>query len=270
MMAVFSKSPGKGLVWIIPAVVQLCFLNSCLSQGAAFLQRPIFADLSSTAFCKPSWSRRHQHNAQLATFNMAGFGGGGSENKKSSKKVRTISKNAPGAGTKPLRDAANTFDALYKESNKSKDILVDVYVRAPANNEEMCWFVGKVARQTVLEKCQGSSLPTFEEAILSQKRLIFEYAKHLRPQNIGGPFSKGLELLYGPGNSEMDVVQNKVELVPVRGSATKDISDTFSVKDVGYNPEIYLGDEINQGGLRVLRDKDGNPIKAEFEINASS
>lgn len=44
-------------------------------------------------------------------------------------------------------------------------------------------------------KLTGTCYPTEEEAILSQKRLILEYAKNqLRPQNMGGPYSKKLEL----------------------------------------------------------------------------
>ena len=37
--------------------------------------------------------------------------------------------------------------------------------------------------------------------------------------------------------------------------------------DVGYNPEIYVGDEVTDGGLRVKRDNDGNPVKDAFDIN---
>jgi hypothetical protein len=54
-------------------------------------------------------------------------------------------------------------------------------------------------------------VPTPQEAVTSQKRLILEYAKReLRPQNMGGPYyEKALELWLAPGNSEMDVVQTK-------------------------------------------------------------
>eukprot|EP00957_Ditylum_brightwellii_P060780 4614606-Ditylum_brightwellii.AAC.1 len=66
------------------------------------------------------------------------------------------------------------------------------------------------------------------EAVLSQKRLILEYAKNqLRPQNLGGPYSKNLELWMAPGDSEMDAVQNKVSFIKVDGS-TKDLSEGFS------------------------------------------
>ena len=40
--------------------------------------------------------------------------------------------------------------------------------------------------------------------------------------------------------------------------------------DVGYNPEIYVGDEREQGGLRIMRDENGHPIKPVFEINQSA
>ncbi len=113
----------------------------------------------------------------------------------------------------------------------------------------------------------GSVYPTEHEAVLSQKRLILEYSKNqLRPQNMGGPYSSSLELWIAPGDSEMDVVQNKVSLVKVEGSS-KDLRDGFHVKDVGYNPEIYVGDEKEKGGLRVVRDERGNPIRPVFEIN---
>lgn len=113
----------------------------------------------------------------------------------------------------------------------------------------------------------GSVYPTEEEAILSQKRLILEYAKNqLRPQNMGGPYSKNLELWTAPGDSEMDVAQNKVTLVHITGSS-RDLREAFNVKDVGYNPEIYVGEEQEKGGLRVVRDGEGRPVKPAFDIN---
>lgn len=55
-------------------------------------------------------------------------------------------------------------------------------------------------------------------------------------------------------------------LTKVIGS-TADISETFSVSDVGFNPEIYVGEEVTKGGLRVKRDEHGKPIGPVFEIN---
>ena len=113
---------------------------------------------------------------------------------------------------------------------------------------------------------KGSTLPTELDAVISQKRLILEYAKNqLRPQNFGGPYSKNLEVWIAPGDSEMDVVQNKISLMKVTGSL-KDLSEGFSVSDVGFNPEIYVGDEQKEGGLRVKRDENGDPVRAVFEI----
>ena len=67
-------------------------------------------------------------------------------------------------------------------------------------------------------------------------------------------------------DSEMDVVQNKVTLIPITQSS-KDLRDGFNVNDVGYNPEIYVGDEKEKGGLRVVRDGEGKPVKPVFEIS---
>lgn len=208
-------------------------------------------------------------------------------------KVRSLSGNTtPGAGSKVLANAANCFDRIRKIVGK--DGTVDVYVRSPANDESTFWFVGKVVR--VLEECcnnnsskgdddetsndkvkpssssqllslTGAVYPTINEAIISQKRIILEYAKNeLRPQNMAGPtYSKLLELWYAPGDSEMDVVRNAINLIPVIGSS-KELREGFNVNDVGYNPEIYVGEEKVKGGLRVVRDVDGRPIKPIFDI----
>ena len=194
----------------------------------------------------------------------AGFGSKASADNTQGK-VRSVS-GYTGSGTKPLRVAANTFDAIRKKYGK--EACSDIYVRTLVNDSNTFWFVGKLARRTDLEdpEMRGESIPTEMEAALSQKRLIFEYAKKLRPQNLDGPYAKDLELWLAPPDSEMDVVQNKVSLTKVAGS-TKDISDSFSVADVGYNPEIYVGDEVKEGGLRVTRDDEGNPVKPVFEIN---
>ncbi|KAL3807436.1 hypothetical protein ACHAXA_003965 [Cyclostephanos tholiformis] len=63
---------------------------------------------------------------------------------------------------------------------------------------------------------------------------------------MGGAYASGLELWSAPGDSEMDVVRNAVALERVVGS-TRDIRDGFDVNDVGYNPEIYVGEEKVKG-----------------------
>ena len=57
------------------------------------------------------------------------------------------------------------------------------------------------------------------------------------------------------GDSEMDDVQNKVDLVCVTGSS-RNLWERFRVKDAGFGPEIYVGDEKKDGGLRLVRDRD--------------
>jgi hypothetical protein len=61
------------------------------------------------------------------------------------------------------------------------------------------------------------------------------------------------------------MINIKLPLMHVTGS-TADISEGFCVADVGFNPEIYVGDEIINGGLRVKRDENGLPIKPAYEI----
>jgi hypothetical protein len=191
-------------------------------------------------------------------------GGFGSPSASSSQgKSRGISGRAVGAGSKPLRQAATMFDSLRKELGA--DACNDVYVRSPDDSRTTFWFVGKIARNIT-----ETYIPTPTEAVLSQKRIILEYAKqHLRPQNFGGKYAASLELWLAPADSEMDVVQNKVTLERVKGSVA-DLSDDFSVTKVGFNPEIYVGDELNKGGLRVERDEEGRPDKPQFEVNQSA
>jgi hypothetical protein len=180
-------------------------------------------------------------------------------------KSRGISGRAVGAGSKPLRQAATMFDSIRKE--QGADACHDVYVRSPDDSRTTFWFVGKIARNVNSETYY---VPTPTEAVLSQKRIILEYAKqHLRPQNFGGKYAASLELWLAPADSEMDVVQNKVTLERVKGSVA-DLSDDFSVTKVGFNPEIYVGDELNKGGLRVERDEEGRPDKPQFEVNQSA
>ncbi|KAL7476592.1 hypothetical protein ACHAW6_002445 [Cyclotella cf. meneghiniana] len=199
--------------------------------------------------------------------------GFGASTKPSGPKTRTVT-GYTGSGTKVLADAANNFDRLRKLHGK--DATIDLYVRSPLNDETTYWFVGKVIRHVPTAAIVtadhdpdlfGSLYPTPAESILSQKRLILEYAKNqLRPQNFAGKYSSTLEIWMAPGDSEMDVVQNKVTLEKVVGS-TKDLREGFSVKDCGYNPEIYVGEEKERGGLRVIRDEEGRPVKPVFEIN---
>jgi hypothetical protein len=189
-------------------------------------------------------------------------------------KLRSVSSTARvGAGSKQLRQAALTFDRIRKEHGK--EFSNDVYVRSPLNSTSTFWFVGKVAYEPTtidsVPKVEQNSVDAGMLACIAQKRLILEYSMHhLRPQNMGGKYASALEIWLAPADSEMDVAQNKVTLRPVVGSARTTLPDNFKAHSVGYNPEIYVGDEITQGGLRVLRDEEGKPIKPVFDVKQAS
>ena len=200
------------------------------------------------------------------TGGAGGFGNSRTVAPLSKKKLRSVSSSHAGAGSKPLRQAALAFDRIRKAYGV--EACRDVYVRSPLNSPTTFWYVGKVAFEP------NSSVTTAENggigACLSQKRVILEYSRQqLRPQNMSGKYAATLELWLAPGDSEMDVVQNKVPLQPVQGSAA-DLPDGFTVDTVGYNPEIYVGDELTKGGLRVERREDGYPVKPVFDVNQSA
>lgn len=255
----------------------LSFRTICAFQPQRLLSPSYHAgnyhtDINTHLHAKPSKKSKSKSGGGFGS-----SGGFGSKNAKASSapadpsKVRTVS-GYTGSGTKVLASATNNFDRIRKLFGK--DATTDIYVRSPLNDERVFWFVGKVIR--IIERGAGDEIgndligtvyPTEEDAIISQKRLILEYARNqLRPQNMGGPYAKNLELWSAPGDSEMDVVQNKVNLVSLTGSS-RDLREGFNVKDVGYDPEIYVGDEQQKGGLRVVRDSEGKPVKPVFEID---
>jgi hypothetical protein len=247
------------------AVLALLFgINLSLSCGFVVLQSPSRIVTNQSPIIRTELYAKKQQRKKTTTTSSSGVSGFGSSTSGGSSlqgRVRSISSTGQaGSGTKPLRQAANNFDALRKEYGK--ECCHDLYCKSPLNDPELLWFVGKIA-------VRPNTAATPQQAVLSQKRIILEYSKtKLRPQNFGGKYASTLELWLAPGDSEMDVVQNKLALEKVKGSAT-DLSEDFSIVDVGYNPEIYLGDEVAQGGLRIKRDENGEPVKAPFEINES-
>jgi len=61
----------------------------------------------------------------------------------------------------------------------------------------------------------------------------------------------------------------QVNLTKVEGTPQEDIPDGFSLEDVGYNPEIYMKDELQKGGLKIKRDQEGKIVAAPYKINQS-
>lgn len=195
--------------------LQLTMLVIAMSLACAF--QPSLPSSASSSLHHSSHRRTiltiHAKPSKKTKSKTTGTGGFGSSPKSKSSsspadpsKVRSVS-GYTGSGTKVLADAANNFDRLRKLHGK--DATTDVYVRSPLNDETVFWFVGKVIRHVSREEdsndpendedIEGRVYPTEAEAILSQKRLILEYAKNqLRPQNLGGPYSKALELWMAP------------------------------------------------------------------------
>ena len=163
---------------------------------------------------------------------------------------------------RPCARQPSTLTTLAKSNTARK--LVVVYTT--------CTFVrpSTVPPPTGLPaKSPAYREPRPRTRVCPQKRLILAYAQtQLRPQNLGGQYASSLEIWWAPGDSEMDVVRNLVDLKLVSGSAAGLPAD-FNVDMVGFHPEIYVGDEITQGGLRVERDEQGRATKPVFDVNQS-
>ncbi len=248
-------------------IVRALVLMSCISHIASFapnvpLHLRSHSSITYLSLAKKAQAMNKAKSSSKSTSSAGGFGvtTASSKTQALQGKVRTVS-GFSGSGTKPLRQAANTFDAIREKH--SVKACWDLYCKSPLDDPHRLWFVGKIA-------VTPDTAATPQQAVLAQKRIILEYAKReLRPQNLGLPkYSDTLELWLAPGDSEMECVQNKVSLEKVEGSLA-DLVEDFSVADVGYNPEIYVGDEREKGGLRIMRDEKGNPIKPVFEVNQS-
>ena len=165
---------------------------------------------------------------------------------------KTDTRQVMGNFAKVLAKQSEIYDNLYKEHENNNHI--DVYCRLSIS--DTFYFVGKV-----------NYIPTLTaiNALLAQKNLIIEYSKSLRPKDLAGPNGMlgDIEIWYAPGNSEMNVAQNKIKLEgPLLGNE-EDMLGIVKQKEIGYSPEIYQNGEI---GFRVQRDNLGNPIKSAFEV----
>ena len=187
--------------------------------------------------------------------------------------------------------------AVLFEKMKNKQGLLptyDLYVHA--SNSDIFWFVGKLIHD--------SNEMSAEEALYYEQDLIKEYAKSLRPADLSGPLAVDfeLEIFTSPGNNEMNVAQNKIDLTKFTytlpgaevgggegggsGSSSStdgSIEEKMSLKNVpnmssesmtiqpkknvGFEPEVYEGGEE---GFRVKRNRDGTPLKAAFEVMTQS
>lgn len=157
-----------------------------------------------------------------------------------------------GSFAKVLVKQSEVYDELYKQYENNHHI--DVYCRLNIN--DIFYFIGKV-----------NYIPTHNaiNALLAQKNLMIEYSKSLRPKDLAGPNGMlgNLEIWYAPGNSEMNVAQNKIKLEgPLIGNE-EDMLGIVKPKEIGYSPEIYQNGEE---GFRCKRDNEGNPLKQAFDV----
>jgi hypothetical protein len=156
-----------------------------------------------------------------------------------------------GSFAKLLSKTSEVFEKLRGECGVSRDI----YVRL--ENSETCWFVGKINHKSSI---------TPEDACTYYIPLLVEYSKSLRPAELSGPKRDpklSLQVLAAPGNTEMDVAKNSIdlELLPFPYNEEEKLTLRELSEDIGYEPEIYMNGEA---GFRCKRDINGKPLKAAF------
>jgi hypothetical protein len=157
-----------------------------------------------------------------------------------------------GAYAKLLSKTSEVFEKLRGECGVSKDL----YIRL--QNSDTCWFIGKINHKSAIRP---------EDACAFYAPLLLEYGKSLRPVELAGPKRDPklhLEVLTAPGNTEMDVAKNSIDLellpYPYEDEAKLILKETS--EDIGYEPEIYMNGEA---GFRCKRDINGKPLKAAFQ-----
>lgn len=159
-------------------------------------------------------------------------------------------KEVAGSYARLLARHSDVYDDI--KVSREKHMKHDVYARLDGNAE--FWFIGKFA---YLESMG------IQEAYNRIEILMTEYAKSLRPIELAGPAAARatLQLWYAPGDTEMQVAQNKVKLELFSRTIEENADSTPS--EVGFQAEIYSDGEM---GFRCKRDDEGNPIRAAFEV----
>jgi hypothetical protein len=170
----------------------------------------------------------------------SGFGDAVKSNTTSSKKKKKTPKKKSNmslqGGGGALRELALKYDEMVKDNDVT---LRDVYVLdkdhcdpSDGGNIGTFWFVGKFATR---ESGDAVAPPDRATVYTHSKNLVLKL-RH----------SRSLSIFTAPGNSEMEVVRNLTPLTPLPNSDTDG-----GGCEVGFNPEIYIGDEQHKGGLRV-------------------
>lgn len=164
-----------------------------------------------------------------------------------------------GRFSKFLAKRCENFEKMKTQDNFP--VACDLYARLGGTST--FWFVGKLIHHP--------DSMVFEHALSIELPVIIEYSKALRPKELASPMAtisnQDLQIWYARGNSEMDVAQNKVSLKRFVPLLVDDYSHVLvpHVEDlIGFEPEIYQGGE---SGFRCVRDEDGHPVKAAFEVS---
>ncbi len=218
----------------------------CTESWSVLVMSTRKSSTSSQLYASKSQGKGRRSPSRTAS----GFGPAASADDKKKPLARSLGPGRPGQGTRPLRSAALAYDALKEKGCQRADVYI-VNPKSPAN-KDLFWYVGKVA---------FSGEATADDAISAQKRLILEHGRALRPGDLA---SERLQVWRAPGDSEMDVVRNLVTLTKAGGCS----GGEWDLEDVGFDPEVYVGDERTEGGLRVRRDPEtGEPLRKPFEVN---
>ena len=136
------NSLRRSYLLAIAAVIMASLISESDAFSTAAYQRHALATHISALFMVAKKGAKKK--AKPAKAASGGFGGG-TKAVSNIPQVRSVTGHT-GSGTKPLRQAANTFDFLRKEFGV--EACRDVYVRAPLNDPQTFWFVGKIAIRT--------------------------------------------------------------------------------------------------------------------------
>lgn len=158
-----------------------------------------------------------------------------------------------GRFSKFLAKRCENFERLKNKSGFP--VACDLYARLSGTST--FWFCGKLIHDTGIK---------FEEAFSIEYPVICEYSKALRPKELA-KINHELQIWFAPGNSEMDVAQNKISLkyfAPLAVDVYSHILTSSDIEDfVGFEPEVYQGGEQ---GFRCQRSDQGEPLKPAFEV----
>ena len=80
-----------------------------------------------------------------------------------------------------------------------------------------------------------------------------------------------VQLWVARGGSEMECVRNLESPRPlVKPTTEEEEARAEEEAEAGFCPEIWVGDEVKDGGLRIKRGPGGEPLRGSFDVNVKS